>query len=621
MKNKKFHLNILALALTFEAMKEGADDKEVVNNFWRVAQEKINNFAQNRRPALINNPGLVAFLLSDRNRQAAQFNVLDIKEDLEMRNMDGKKGYVATVKWMPPLQMSDVRGGDGTKCATDGVRQTYKIHAYKIDRTFTSKPIEIDNGLIRCIQEGKGEYEADSMFNFLRAVVSQWAQEVQKEVQTISNGYIGQFPNRFQGTEPTNPCKVLNLFRDPSNAYNQINWLGEKHFRDDMRAAGIDDYVLIGGTRLTDYGELKRIAVANDAGAFDPSMLEDITNGQIIFDDYLEEASDCADPMMVLRPGALQIATYSKNVGDFMYDDDRHKRGTIVDPFFGLTWDVYSNTEVCGDEIKTYMFAELHWGVFGYPDCLYTDDPKRKGNDGTNLTDVFLYSIGCGDTPVCQQPSETSEIVSEAKPFDNACDEDESCDSTCKVQLLPALLSNGDYQVTAIATPTPGATIDTWAWEVNGAPVATPTPEYLLVLAQGAYANGDTVEVTVTDSDGCVAAASLVVEVPTIEVEADTNPVACGGSYDYGSVAQATGQTANVVISNAGAGTLTVTGITPTGDVITPVVLPSLPSNGDVSFSLDFDNGSTGAKTITIVVTSNDPATPSCSFDLTVTFT
>jgi hypothetical protein len=476
-------------------------------------------------------------------------------------------------------------------------------------------------GLIRCIEEGKGEYEADSMYNFLRAVVSQWAVDVQVEVETISNGYIGQFPNRFKGAESTDPCKILNLFRDTTNAYNQVNWAGEKHMKDDIRAAGIDDYVLIGGTRLTDYGELKRIAVANDSGAFDPSMLEEITNGRIIFDDYIEEISECADPMMVVRPGALQVVTYSKNVGDFTYSDDRHRRGTLVDPFFGLTWDVYTNTEVCGDEIKTYMFAELNWGVFGYPDCLYTDDPKRKGNNGENLTDVFLYSIACGDTPICSTPVELMDAVSDAKPFDNDCDEDESCESTCKVQLLPALLGNGDFQITAIVTPTAGATISTWAWEVGGAPVATPTPEYLLVLAQGAYANGETVELTVTDSDGCVANATLIVEVPEIEVEADTNPVACGGLYDYGNVVQATGQTANVVIDNSGGGTISITSITPSGDVVTPVILPTLPSNGQVSFDVEFDNGSTGLKTITIVVTSNDPATPSCSFDLTVTFT
>jgi hypothetical protein len=602
-------------------MMVGADDKNVLNNFWRVAQEKINNFAQNRRPALINNPGLVAFLLSDRNRQAADFNLLEVKEDLMSMNMDGKKGYVAVVKWMPPLQMQDVRGGDGTKCPSSGIRQTYKKHSFKVDRTFTSKPIEIDMGLIRCIEEGKGEYEADSMYNFLRAVVSQWAVDVQVEVETISNGYIGQFPNRFKGAESTDPCKILNLFRDTTNAYNQVNWAGEKHMKDDIRAAGIDDYVLIGGTRLTDYGELKRIAVANDSGAFDPSMLEEITNGRIIFDDYIEEISECADPMMVVRPGALQVVTYSKNVGDFTYSDDRHRRGTLVDPFFGLTWDVYTNTEVCGDEIKTYMFAELNWGVFGYPDCLYTDDPKRKGNNGENLTDVFLYSIACGDTPICSTPVELMDAVSDAKPFDNDCDEDESCESTCKVQLLPALLGNGDFQITAIVTPTAGATISTWAWEVGGAPVATPTPEYLLVLAQGAYANGETVELTVTDSDGCVANATLIVEVPEIEVEADTNPVACGGLYDYGNVVQATGQTANVVIDNSGGGTISITSITPSGDVVTPVILPTLPSNGQVSFDVEFDNGSTGLKTITIVVTSNDPATPSCSFDLTVTFT
>ena len=94
MKNIKF------FALTYIpfmlGMKDGVDSN-TVNNFFKVLQTKITNFAQNRRPQLVNNAGTVAYLLSDRNRKAADFSIIDVKNDYEARNL-GKTGFVATVR-------------------------------------------------------------------------------------------------------------------------------------------------------------------------------------------------------------------------------------------------------------------------------------------------------------------------------------------------------------------------------------------------------------------------------------------------------------------------------------------------------------------------------------------
>jgi hypothetical protein len=608
-------LRVIGLLLPFSAMKDGAADPITLNNWWKVMQTKLNNFAQTRRPATINSPSLAAFLMSQRNRTAAQFDLNSVKISMEKR--DGKKGYVGTVKWMPPLQMDDIECGTDDYCQTTGVSQGYEVFPYQINRVTRMKPVEVDDGFIRCLQEGKDEYVGEVMFNMTRAAVSAFAKQLEAEVYNLANNYIGKFPDRHQGTVSVDPGKVLNLFRDTTNAYNEINWVAESELEMDMGQAGVDEYVMFGGTIARHYAKLKQITVPNTTSGIDAGMLDAFDENEFFFDSYIESATEVTNPLMLLRPGALQLLTFAKNEGSFAYSDDaKHQRVTVVDPIFGLTWDLITNRVECGEDIKFTAFLELRWAVIGYPDCDDERDPLRVG-----VQDVFLYSIGCGDTPVCNLPADKQEANTCAEPYDNDCTIDEVCDPGCSLSLEGQLLGDGSYQVIAYPSPSLGATVESggYAWELNAVGQATPATPFIISFASGAYANGDIVSLTTTDTKSCVATAQLVIAVPEVQVEADSNPTVDGVTLDLGSGPQATLKTTTVDIANIGAlNPLTITGITPTGDYA-GFIAPTLPANAPLSFDFDFDNTSTGLKSVMFTIATNDPNNP--SYDLMLDFT
>lgn len=619
MKNIKFFaFSYLPFML---GMKDGVDGN-TVNNFFKVLQTKITNFAQNRRPQLVNNAGTVGYLLSDRNQKAADFSVIDVKEDYEARNM-GKTGFVATVRWLPPISMDEVAGGSDQPCEKNGIRPRYRNHAYKINRVFSAKPLEISDEVVRCIQEGKDTYETDSVYNYVRAVVSEWSRQVSAEIHNLANGYYGDYPNRFQGTQPTNPAsKTVNLFRDTANAYNEVNWLGETYLTEERMAASIGeaDHVYIGGTTGLRYAKLKELSVPNNDSGFDPSMLMEMDNAKFIYDDYMESSLGVENPLMLIRDGALQIVTHNKHVGDFTIDDEKHKRGTIVDPFYGLTWDTFLDKDYCGDEIVYTLKVKLYWGVWGYPDCIYPDDPLKEG-----VKDVMLYKIGCGDTPVCSEPVDLRDLGQGAKAYDDSCPlADESCESDCSIVLRGVALANGDYQITALPNPTLGANITSYAWVVDGTPVTTPTPDpNILVLEQGSYANGDIVALEVQDSTGCESQAQIVVEISEIVLTINGLTVLNGDTLDLGTEPVGAPITIPFSITNNGDDALTVFSITevPTNATSTPPSTPlTIPAKGFETYDVVFESASAGSGQMIVVVGSSDPNIPTYTVTATITF-
>lgn len=618
--------------MPFLMMQAGAYDQNVIDNEWKVLQRKINDYFLNRSSRTINTPALFPFLLSERNRTSGQFDLDMVKVDWQARLDTGKKGLVAFVRWMPPIQMDEADNGNGLPCDySDAIEAEYVNYPYQINRVKTSKKIKIDNATVRCIREGRDEYNADSVANLVRATVSSLARDVESEVYNVANGYIGKFPDRFAGTVDTSPGKPINLFRDTATAYNTINEVEESEMRMDIRQAGIPEWVIFGGTRAQHYADLKNIASVNDSTGFDPSMLTTFDTSNFFFDDYIQDgvkntgrATDPQNPMLVYRPGALQFISTARNSDpDYQLNTDRYIRTTVVDPIFGLTWDLYITLETCGKELAWYAFVELHWAVIGYPDddC-WADDPKREG-----VTDLLLYDVQCGDTPICNKPLDKQPAIITSQYVDDNCDLSETCDVQCKLTLDASFLSNGDYKITAFPSPAIGAdplVSGNYAWEVNGAPEATPANPNILTIAAGAVADGDTVQLTVTDSTGCVAVANLVIELPEIAVAVvgdPAPPLANGGTVTLPGVAQGAATPVQNDITNAGSlDPLTITNIVVGGDVAAGYIPPSgFPKSAPFSFTFDFDQSSAGAKSVTVAITTNDPNTPVFNYTVDIT--
>ena len=621
------------ILLPFLSMEAGAYDGNVIQNYWKVLQRKVNDYFMSKSSRTINTPALFPYLLTDTNMASGQFDLEQVKIDWQAKLATGKKGLVATVRWMPALQMDQVDGGNGLPCDfADSVEASYEDFAYQIDKKKTSKKIKIDNAVVRCIQEDKDEYNADSLANLLRATVSSLARDVESTVYDVANGYIGQFPDRFNGTVDTSPGKPLNLFRDPANAYNQINEVEESNMKMDIKQAGIPEWVIFGGTRAQHYADLKNISGLNSNTGYDPSMLETFNTSRFFFDDYIQDGVKNTgrpavpqNPMLVYRPGALQFISTARNAAsDYALMTDQYIRTTMVDPIFGLEWDLYITLEPCGTELAWYAYFELHWTVIGYPNCPWQDDPKRQG-----VTDLLLYDVQCGDTEVCNLPVDDQPALITSTYLDDNCDLSETCDPGCAVTLDASFLSNGDFKIIAFPAPSLGADIlvpGNYAWEVNGAGVATPTPANILVLAAGAYNDGDTVEVTITDSTGCVAVANVVVQIPEIAVEVVANtsaPLVDGGTATIATaVTGAAAPVVNNITNIGGLDPLTITGINVTGDLDAGYIAPTgFPKSAPFTFSFDWEQLGAGLKTVSIEIFTNDPNTANFNYDVTITLT
>jgi hypothetical protein len=213
--------------------------------------------------------------------------------------------------------------------------------------------------------------------------------------------------------------------------------------------------------------------------------------------------------------------------------------------------------------------------------------------------------------------------------LDDNCSLDQVCDPGCSVALYGNFLGNGDFQIIAIPSPALGADAliaGNYAWTVNGGAVGTPADPNVLVLAAAAYANGDIIELTITDSTGCIAIANVVAVVPELQVTIDdgttSNTLADGGTETLTSVAVASSPTVNVALANLGLDPLTITTWTLTGDVVAGYVQPTVPATAPVDVDFTFDvSGGAGLKTVTLTINSNDPTTPAYTATIEITLT
>ncbi len=606
------------------AMQAGAFDGDVINFFWKIGQTKVNDYFFRGGPT-INTPALFPFILSSRNRVAGAFNLDEVKTEWNQRLSTGKKGMVAIVEYMPPIQMSDAEGGNGELCdLSDNIEAEYKKFPYELKHTTTTKKIKVDNATIKCIQQGKEEFSLDSVANLLRAAVSILARDVEAVIFDINNGFIGDFPDRFQGVN-LSPGKELALFRDPANAYNEANWVGEDELEADTIEARGGEFVMFGARLAKRYAKLREISGANTSQGFDITKADTFMLQNFFYDDYLQlgiknipAPNDTLkkDPLLLYKPGALQFVSRARTENpDFQIAHDDQISTTMVDPVWGLTWEMQMKFEPCpaDGEYKWFTWFRIDWAVLGYPQCDFASDPKLN-----NVRDVFLYNVACKDTPVCDLPVDKINADMTSQPLDDNCTNDQLCDPGCDLTLYGNFLANGDFQIIAAPSAAPGADpllSGNYTWEVNGGGVGTPADPNVLVLAAGAYTNKDTITLSITDSTGCTSFANVIAVVPELQVTIDdgvtSNTLADSGTETLTTQTVANSPTVNVALSNLGLDPLKATLWTLTGDVVAGFVQPTVPATAPVDIDFTFDvSGGAGTKTVTLTIDSNDPSTP-----------
>jgi hypothetical protein len=358
------------------------------------------------------NMGILSFLVSPANTERARVQLGGV----QVVEQGNGKAYRVIRRIFPRLSFDDAPV-TGDYCMTEGKTFSPKVDEVYIDRIHASPNIEIDNGIIRCIREGRSDYEQFINSELLRDHLERFGRKVATEIAKEKRGNF----YRCDCNAPKVTIKDLPLFQSNGLA---LNPMGQAILDQDMTEAQMTDpFVLIGGQILRNYQMLAKVQGLQDIG-IDGSLFQ---QGQsaIFYDSHFSKQIGNDNAVLAIGLGALQLITYAKNKGDFAYEDDTHVRTTFVDPYFGLEHDIILFTEKCGEEIKRFMRVETRYAIVGVPDC-WTEDCHFEG-----VTDVFTYNVVCADTGACDIDASCGAPLNYQEKS-NLCDKTDVCEKDCK---------------------------------------------------------------------------------------------------------------------------------------------------------------------------------------------
>lgn len=393
---------------------------------WKIIDLTLNNNS-GMRSMPSPNIGLLQLLTSAANRAASRVKLGNVQA---VEQGDGKV-YKVSRRFFPRLGQTDTT--EIEYCPTSGETIKPLYDEVEIKYKTVSRKMKIDDELMRCIKESRTDYQNAFTTEVLRNHINKLGAEVSAVV--TKGGYIGNFVNcglqlqqknqLIGGPFPGFGCKDLPLFLASGLGINPV---GESILDSDRKEAEIEQQlVLVGGTLLDQYRKARAIASGNDNG-FDASLL-DITRS-IYYDTHIPVGLGNPNGIIAMAPGALQLITYAKNQGQFQYEFEDQMRTTVVDPWLGLTHDVYMSYVKCAEEIELYIQFVTNWAVVGMPKCWADMDPYFAG-----VTDVFCYNIVCADTGYCDiqqacgfeaKPEQTDAVL---------CTSAQECD-TCLIELF-----------------------------------------------------------------------------------------------------------------------------------------------------------------------------------------
>jgi hypothetical protein len=180
--------------------------------------------------------------------------------------------------------------------------------------------------------------------------------------------------------------KDIPLFNSTTQGPNAMAWAGIRHYYDELGAASTP--LIVGGGSIDLYAKAQQIACCNSTVGMD---LARMTGDGYFYNDV--NVNSVFDPtqFIVLAPGAVQLVTWNKYLGDYAKRSDSFEHGTIVDPFTGLVYDLKTSYDDCTE--SWYVELALNYNLFQVPAAFCVDA-------GVNMSLLFedcsTSPIGCG---------------------------------------------------------------------------------------------------------------------------------------------------------------------------------------------------------------------------------
>lgn len=336
------------------------------------------------------NLGMLRFLKSSLNTSASSNRINISESSRQLERGDGKM-YRVKRRFLQ-RQASNIHVNQKRfYCKTDGVTVPYIEDYIDIGYDHVSKPLLLDDAMLRCIEEGREQWANDRILEHLRTFMNDFGTKVSKRVSDLNNGFIGSHAG-----ESTPQVKDIPLYMADGKTINPVGVTMLEEYA--KRAQYNETPVMIGGTKLDMYTSVSSFSSASQLG-FDATRSQ--LQNAIYRDNNVGLHLGDDDNFLAIVPGALQLVTFVRHVGDFTHETDKQKRRTMVEPYMGMTVDVIINVDDCGDDVKTSMQWAICWDVVGYPKC-HNEDPCYK-----YITDVFMFRIVCSDTGICDFEPDT----------------------------------------------------------------------------------------------------------------------------------------------------------------------------------------------------------------------
>lgn len=214
---------------------------------------------------------------------------------------------------------------------------------------------------MRKLCEKDSEYRARVMSARIDALMV----KLDKQLITLQSANFGAFnPVIYTGFKDV---EMLNADGDG------IVYIGEAHIRDDIRNLNTSDKLLaIGAGNLSLYASMADIGCCNQLGQ-DLSKAGDMN---FFYDKYVDSILG-ANHFIGLIPGYVQLLTWNKYVGEYRKETPTFSKGTILDPFTGVTLDMKWEYKSCEEQYAVQL--SLNYELWFLPTDAFAAGDEMEG--------------------------------------------------------------------------------------------------------------------------------------------------------------------------------------------------------------------------------------------------
>jgi hypothetical protein len=333
-------------------------DEIALEDFCQTIQQDVSDLAGSNYPAFKReHVGFLDAVMSPANRSGYNQEYL----------VDGGDGKLKQIleEWIKPVPVSEMATTMQNICTpTDMIEPSRRVRT--LTGFVSTKVMTFTKAQLRKLCDQPGEYRA-------KIIAAHMSSLFRKLNQGMLAKYKLQEGTFLNGVAAGKEVALI----DKSNPIWQMDPNGVASIMDDMAAMGASGRpIMVGNGLIKRYVDLANIGCCNAYGQNNATADE----GFDFYVDYDLAAavggSGASDAFLAFAPGAVQMATYSQNRGEFEVVHSHMVESTIVDPFTGITLDYEMRYDQC---IKAWTLVfYLHYDVFLLDD-LFEHGDYREG--------------------------------------------------------------------------------------------------------------------------------------------------------------------------------------------------------------------------------------------------